>query len=825
MRKLLLLIVMPLLLIGGSLLNAQEETPPPDSSGLIVSEVLPAPDSSGIDPEAVITVIFNRPIVPLMIAEDMANLPNPISVDPPIEGEGEWLNTSIYVFRPTPALAGGTTYTITVDDVTAADGSTLAAPFSWSFTTVEPAVSEVFPNDGETDVLLNGTIQVRFNQPVDRDSAEAAFLLRDPASGDEISGAFSWADDSAGFRFRPDGDLELETLYEAGFLENTVVSINGGAPMAQGMTWTFETVPFPAIQYTQPQDGDTEVYPWGGFTIYFASPMDVESIEGKITIEPEPWREYDSYYGDWDNSYTISFPTEPSTEYTITIAPGMLDLYGNEITEGQVINYTTAPYDSDVNLQAPGSIGFYNAYNEQTQVYLTHLNVSQVDLSLYRVLTDDFIRSGYDLVNQGNDFEQIRSWTIPNVAPENARRYELLDLGGSNNIECPGAPNTRLQVGDSVVVVATDSLRARATAPDGEVLTLLYADYRMPIVAGPVCADNIVWWQVRLRDERLAWVAEGVTGEYFIELADASEQTPVPVTDENGEPLPPGVYYLEATSPETTNRNYTPVQHILIVGTANITLKAEIDTVTAWVTDVNTGEPISDAPLTVYTQNQLDVIGEGTTDADGIAVIPITRQADLYSELRVVLDDGENFSISFTSWSDGIEGWYFGMATNYYDVPYRAYLYTDRPLYRPNQPVYFRGIVRSRDDVRYPPSGLESVPVQILDPEGQVIYEADVELTPFGTFDLEFDLAEDAALGYYQITVTLPQSEYYYDTGANLSFGVAEYRLPEYQVNLTPAQLEELCNAARCDHGRRIDYDICPWCLGVNDQSDHKAGR
>lgn len=792
MRRLLLLLISLslLLVLGSSLISAQEQTPPPEG-GLIVSEVLPAPDSDGIDPQAAITVIFNRPIVPLVISEDAANLPTPITLDPPVEGVGEWLNTSIYVFRPTAAMAGGTRYTITVDDVTAVDGSTLAEPFRWSFTTQLPDVVEVFPRDGELDVLLNRALQVRFNQPVDQDSAEAAFYLRDAVTGDEVSGDFSWADDSAGFRFRPSANLSLETVYEAGLIGETVVSISGGDPMPDDVTWTFETVPLPAINYTQPTNGSSDVYPWGGFTIYFASPMDVDSLEGKITIDPEPPIEYDVYYGDWDNSYTLSFPTEPSTTYTITIAPGMRDIYGNEISEGRVIRYSTAPYEPAINLQAPGSVGFYNAYNAQTQVFLTHLNVSRVDLELYRLPVEQSLNLDTAWIERSlNSYELVRSWSVASVAPENLYRYELLDLGSINNIECPGAPDTRLQVGAMAIVTATDALRARETPPSGEVLTLLYTDYRMPVVGGPACENGLVWWQVKLRDERLAWVAEGTMDEYFIAPTEATpEETPIALADE-GEPLPPGLYYLRGSAPEMRSREYQPVEHVLIVGTANITLKTEFDAVTAWVTNVNTGEPLDNAPLVVYNADG-DLLAYGLTDADGIARIDLPMAENLYDDwLRVILDDGQDFGIGFSTWGQGIEGWSFGQSTNYYAVPYRAYLYTDRPLYRPDQPVYFRGIVRERDDVSYPPAQFDSLPVSIRDPEGQVIYETTVTLNEFGAFSGQFDLADDAALGYYELIVDLPSGELWLNMGARLSFGVAEYRLPEYQVTAAAEQPE-----------------------------------
>ena len=113
---------------------------------LEVSEVLPAPDSEAVDTDAIITVIFNRPVVPLVAVEDMDTLPQPLELDPPVEGEGEWLNTSIYMFTPDKGLRGGTTYTLTVkaglEDVT---GGILEDDYAWTFTTLQPDVLRYLP--------------------------------------------------------------------------------------------------------------------------------------------------------------------------------------------------------------------------------------------------------------------------------------------------------------------------------------------------------------------------------------------------------------------------------------------------------------------------------------------------------------------------------------------------------------------------------------------------------------------------------------------------------------------------------------------------------
>src|SRR3989338_4328806 len=78
---------------------------------LEVTQVLPAPDTFGAEAQSVITVMFNRPVVPLTSLGDQAALPSPLTLEPRVEGQGEWLNTSIYVFRPSQPLVGGETYT------------------------------------------------------------------------------------------------------------------------------------------------------------------------------------------------------------------------------------------------------------------------------------------------------------------------------------------------------------------------------------------------------------------------------------------------------------------------------------------------------------------------------------------------------------------------------------------------------------------------------------------------------------------------------------------------------------------------------------------
>ncbi|MEP7293866.1 MAG: Ig-like domain-containing protein, partial [Chloroflexota bacterium] len=721
---------MTLLLLSVSVTLAQEttEAAPEAENGLIVAQVLPADGTVGVETDATITVIFNRPVVPLGVpsgvSEDAGSLPQPLTFAPAVAGTGAWLNTSIYVFQPDPALAGGTEYTVTVGaglsaGLSAADGSTLGAPFAWSFTTAVAAISEVVPTDGSADVRLDSTIQVSFNQPMDQASVEASFRLHTAESATSVPGRFTWADDGAGFMFEPDDGLAIATRYVAEL--STPPLSEGGAALEGQMAWGFSTVPLPAVVSTDPFDGQTDAYAGGGFTIYFASPMNPETLEDQITIEPEPFFEFDNYYSDYSNSYTVSFASEPSTDYTITLAAGMEDVYGNAIGRETVIEYTTAPYDPDVSLQVPGEIGFYNSENAQTQLFLTHRNVSAIDLALYRVALEDFISAatGDQYYNAAANVpagvsNQLRRWTIPSVAPLDQRRYELLNLGDTG-VDCPGALESHLYVGANAIVVSDpDPVRARASAPDGEILDALYKDYALRVTGGPICANEILWWEVTLRDGRTAWVAEGVAdgsaNERFLDLRGAEAQTPIPLTQENGDALTPGIYLLTANAPELNQIQLDARRHIMVVANANLTLKMSVDSLLVWATDVNTGEPIPDAPITVYDLYH-HVVGEGRTDADGVLRIEFERVSDLNASLVAVLQSDAYFGVGVTLWSDGIDPYYFGLNTNYYPEAYRVYLYTERPIYRPDQPVYFRGVVRAQDDVNYSLPPFETIPV------------------------------------------------------------------------------------------------------------------
>jgi uncharacterized protein YfaS (alpha-2-macroglobulin family) len=694
MRKLRFLSVLLLLWVGVMSLSAQTATEEPDPQDappeLVVVSVLPEDGTNEVAGRAVITVIFNRPVVPLVIVEDMDNLPQPLTISPAIAGVGEWLNTSIYTFTPDVIWSPNTEYTIMVNaGLTAVDGTVLAKDFVWSFVTTEPEVIEVIPSNGENGIGLNRTFQMVFNMPMDTASVEAAFFLRPQSENSgTTAGEFEWDEDNTGFRFTPTDLLIIDSNYEAGFDSGVVFAASGDKPMARGFTSGFQTVPYPEIIGSDPRDESSPSSVWE-VSIRFNTFMEVESFDGLITIDPAPASDPNLYFQSWNDALSISFYIEPSTYYTITLAPGGKDPYGNEVG-GYEFSFTSPPYRPQLQIRSTGAVGFYNANNPQTQLFITHLNVSYVDLSLYKVPLAEFAlraldEDSYDIANDYSlrNSDLLKNWQIESVAPPNLTRFELLNLG------------------------------------------------------------------------------EGLY--------------------EDKEALDPGIYLLNVESPETRREGYDPYKHFMVVGTANLTTKMSIDSVVVWATDIQTGLPIPNAPIAIYDGNYSEV-ARGITDADGMLRLELPRTNDVYDKRIAVLDDGTYFGVGLSTWSNGIESYNFGVPSNYYPQEYSVYLYTDRPIYRPGQPVYFRGVIRNKDDVTYTPYGEPGVPVQIYDDSGEIVYEKTVMLTEFGTFSDTFDIAPEAGLGSYRLSVELPSRQQWYSEGSSLYFAVAEYRLPEFLV-------------------------------------------
>ncbi|NJP07600.1 MAG: alpha-2-macroglobulin [Chloroflexaceae bacterium] len=167
--------------------------------------------------------------------------------------------------------------------------------------------------------------------------------------------------------------------------------------MPSTYTSAFRTVPYPAIVATDPVDGDRSAEHDTAFRIFFHTPINPDTVMPHLTMTPpiSPTEVYTYashvYAGDAPDravyAFTLHFDVQPSTDYTVEIAPGIADPYGNTIDQAQTVAFTTAPQPPlapSLDLVTPGSTATYRT-DSPTRVGLRTTNVAQAALQLYRL--------------------------------------------------------------------------------------------------------------------------------------------------------------------------------------------------------------------------------------------------------------------------------------------------------------------------------------------------------------------------------------------------------------------------------------------------------
>jgi hypothetical protein len=667
---------------------------------LEVTSTQPAAGNEEVSVDAPITVIFNRPVVPLTGVAQMADLPQPLRFDPPVAGAGEWLNTSIYTFQPDQPLGGSTAYQVTVvAGLQDTKGSLLAEDFVFSFRTASPIVTGFVPEG--TQVAPTTAVTVTFSQPMDIPTTEAAFSLRTATGERPVAGDFAWSADQRSLRFEPEQVLEYATRYTA-LVTSGARAATGEGQLREAYVNDFETAPKLALVDTTPADGQVNVAPESTLQVLFRGIVDEKTLGADaFTIIPEPTSVF-SYYASWEGRWQISWPMQPQTSYTVTLSGDISDIFGNRLGDAgddRLVRFQTGNRKPFAHLNVPNDVGTYNTYTN-TLIAASYRNVSSLDFELYTVSESD------------------------------ARRL----LGPSR----------------------WDALRAYRPKQDA-----LVREWSVPV--SPPANQNVL--------------------------------QKIPLADDGG-PLPAGIYWVEMRAPEVKygdgqpQNGQLPPRHLLLVSPLNLITKKTADEILVWATDLQSGQPAPDLPIRVTGS----ATAEGVTDADGIMRAPI-QQKEVWEPLVVFAGQpGANYGVTSTDWTDGLGPWDFGLMSEFPPPTWQGYFYTDRPLYRPGQTVFWKGILRADEDAVYqlPPPGAK-LQVTIRNPQGELIYEQPYELSPFGTLHGELTLAEEAPLGYYYLDAQmlgLPKDAFQPSFG--IGFQVAEYRKPEFVAELTTDKDEYL---------------------------------
>jgi alpha-2-macroglobulin len=223
-----------------------------------------------------------------------------------------------------------------------------------------------------------------------------------------------------------------------------------------------------------------------------------------------------------------------------------------------------------------------------------------------------------------------------------------------------------------------------------------------------------------------------------------------------------GVYVVEAVS--APFRAYT----VAIVSDLGLVTKASPGQIVMFAANRFTGEPApAGCPAQVIANRS--VVATGVIGADGTyeANVPDTKPEDVVAVVRC----GKQVAATDPG------GWMFQQSTR--DLA--AYVYTDKPVYRPGHTVNIKGVLRWRTGDTLAPFDRKQVEVSIADPNDKVVYRQQLGVDEFGAVLASFALPRGAALGAYAVRIVSGNDE------ATGNFEVQEYRKPEFEVIVKPA--------------------------------------
>ncbi len=718
---------------------------------------------------------------------------NLIRLEPPVDGTYVWLTERTIAFQPAyPGLLRGHEYTITVP---AQEDAGHFRTVSRTFTTGEPLdVVNVVPAPDDFEVPDGVQVLVQFSRSV----APLTVLSEQPQGTvlsftPPLSGRGEWLN-TALYRFVPDpGALRPNTTYEARVAAELSEELDG--VLSEDYVWSFTSYG-PALVGITPDRNTQFVGPDQAVVLEFNQPMSRSSVEAgvRLTASGGPtipgsftWSA-DSSVATFDPANNLSL----STRFELIVPAGLDGANGGETaTEQRILFETvglprvawTAPASGATDTQRYSvNIEFSNPMDEES--FDGRLAISSFkDDDLFYGLTQDELR-----LSVGVSFEASTSYTVTLSAGITDRYGQPLPPFSFSFTTGQREPSVTYAIPNAVATYssASEPVLYYHAINTPEVTFTLYPLTRIEMRG--IQRDNFIRRQGRdafipSQAPLAVWTEDssGPLNEVALKSTSLSH---------NGGPLPRGDYLVRSDSPFGTDLAFS------VVDTALVT-KTSFNELLIWALDLATGEPLANLTLTATGPGLSGAAGTAATDASGLAVFPIPGTEERFSsgsgdsQYLVETASSGRYGVGYTGWQYGTQTYEFNLPSETFERVYVGHIYTERPIYRTGEEVYYKGVVRDDDDAVYSvPEDATGLKLKVEDSQGKELLSADVKLNEFGTFAGSFTLPEDAATGDYGMSLTYLRDTRRTDFITGTSFLVAQFRRPEFQVQATALETD-----------------------------------
>jgi len=765
-------------LLGLDVMSAAAQTAP--ARALTVVSANPTGEVQNLAEANEIRIVFSEPMVTLGKIPAVVRPPY-VRITPAIAGSFRWSGTTILIFTPDakPPLPFATRYEVTLDPTaTAVSGRTLAAPYTFRFTTptVKLVRTDFYRRGGRADAPI--VIVMRFNQAVE--SADIAAHLTAGFEPHDWSAPGFTADEQKRLgaidatalqkfnakvaatraaasatgpvtlkptidwdkkRFPPAREqVALETVTRVPSdshvkltLDRTVTTRAGAATPEATQTYTIETEPtffvngFGCASACDPDLGNAIKLRADVGVAPFTKALrvrDVTSGAGKDVARPTGAKPQSERIGDHSEEFTLEdagFPAQPpATTYVATLDASLTSV------DGQTLGYTWLGTVENWHRTAFTSFGDGHGVWESG--------------------------GGTVLPFYARNLVAVRQWAAP-IAP------------------------------DALMPTIRELTPSFAAAPD------------VPPINRKLAVSND-----RIQSHGLD-VAKALGGRGTGLLWAAVE---------NGESIP------------NAKRSVQPVRASIVqVTNLGITVKDSPQNTLVFVTRLDTAAPVAGAKVSIINKDNSLHWG-GTTGSDGIAIAPgipfverrYTGELD-YAEWQkpnfiVLAEKDGDLGYVGENWNEGIEPWEFGLSFNRSESQplLRGSVFTDRGVYRLGEEVHFKAILRQNT-----PTGIKLLPrgttvhVAIRDGQYRMVEEKTITINDWSSAEWASTLPAEGSLGNYSVRAVLasdkpsPKAPEDLDPGdepgpeaddrvgygkaVHGSFLVAAYRRPDFRVDVS----------------------------------------
>ncbi|HEX7976139.1 MAG TPA: Ig-like domain-containing protein, partial [Anaerolineales bacterium] len=704
---------LPALAPTATLLPRPAGTPPPLPPTLVESD---PPHGAELPIDKPVTLYFNQ-------AMDRASVQSAASIavsgQPAAAGSFTWINDNTLTFTPQQPFKPGSDLTLSVSTrAQSVRGLALSQPISLTYQTAGYLrLAQSLPAAGSKEVDPSSAVVAAFNRPVVPLGASGSLPPGFSISSDGqpvTQGSGSWLNTSTDI-FYPQPALEGGKTYTVRISPD--LRAVGGSPLDPNPSpdrpyeWSFSTA-LPRLVSMEPAQGSQNVRLDSKIVLNFNQPMDPASVQANFRLVGPGAAQVDGKIA-WDEAnttltFTPSSLLERNTAYNVILLGQALTRGGTPLGSPLNAILKTVPPLGVISTE-PAQDGMLNPYAS----VVLHLTAPLPDKTILQSVT---ITPTVANLNPYWDDQDLSLHLNGDFAPSTAYTLTLASsladawggpLGQPFSLSFHTAP---LEPG---LVVAGGSDVLFVTPQEASLPVQATNLSNVPLTIGSVpLADFFALLGPKGYDLKQAYQPAGQQSldQTLGQVLDRSQ--PVDLALSTGQrPLVPGLYFLRLRLP---GQNPSNGPFLVVASNIQLTFKISATDALVWAVDLRSHAPLPNSPITLYGEDGR-ALASGQTGSDGVFRATFPARQDPFNNAYAVLSQPgeEDFSLAMSNWDQGTASWDFGIATDFNGPHLQAYLYTDRPIYRPGQTVYFRAVVRQAYNGRYNLPDQKSLPLSL----------------------------------------------------------------------------------------------------------------